>query len=147
MESPEFKNNGLIPKKFTCDGENINPKLEFQNIPEETKSLVLIMDDPDATGGITWDHWLIWNIDPKRKYIEEDEIPKDAVLGSTSFGEIKYGGPCPPKGNNPHRYMFKLYALDTKLNLSRGALKSQLENAMEGHILDQTVLIGLYGRK
>ena len=105
------------------------------------------MDDPDATGGVTWDHWLVWNINPETLVIAENTVPIGAIQGKTSFGHQKYGGPCPPPGSDPHRYMFKLYALDTTLDLSAGATKQEIESAMENHILDQITLIGLYQRK
>lgn len=147
LKSSSFKNRELIPVKHTCDGEDVNPLLEIRNIPAGTKSLALIMDDPDATNGTTWDHWILWNISPKTQYIDEDTIPQGAQLGTTSFGHMKYGGPCPPPGANPHRYMFKLYALDIVLSIPEGVIKSDLEKAMQGHILQQTVLTGLYKRK
>lgn len=108
------------------------------------QSLVLIMDDPDAPAG-TWVHWMVWNIDPKINEITEDNVPQGAIEGVTSFGQTGYGGPCPHSGR--HRYFFKLYALDTKINLSLGADKSQLEKAMNGHILAQSELVGLYQRR
>lgn len=147
LKSSAFKNNDLIPTKYTCDGENVNPLIEILNMPAEAKSLALIMDDPDATGGVTWDHWLMWNIDPKTHYIPEDSVPAGAILGKTSFGKTGYGGPCPPKGSKPHRYMFKIYALDTLLDLAEGAAKSELLKSMEDHILDEGLIIGLYGRR
>jgi Raf kinase inhibitor-like YbhB/YbcL family protein len=146
LKTSAFKEGGTIPKKHTCDGDDVNPMLEIKNVPEGTKSLALIVDDPDATRGAPWDHWIVWNIPPKTQYILEDSVPAGAVQGTTSFGYKKYGGPCPPKGSKPHRYMFKLYALDTELDLPEGATKAELEKAMEGHILDQTVLVGLYQR-
>lgn len=145
LKSSAFQNNDFIPRKYACEGENINPPLEIENALAEVKSLVLIMDDPDATIGV-WDHWLLWNIEPETKYINEDDMPVSAVAGTNSFGDLKYGGPCPPAGK-AHRYMFKLYALDKKLALTRGSVKSELEEAMEGHILAQAILIGLYERK
>ncbi|MDI6734315.1 MAG: YbhB/YbcL family Raf kinase inhibitor-like protein [Patescibacteria group bacterium] len=147
LKSSAFKQNEIIPQKHTCDGDNVNPLLEIRNVPPETKSSVLIVDDPDATRGGVWDHWLIWNINPKTQYIDEDTVPAGAIQGKNSFNNQKYGGPCPPKGSNPHRYMFKLYALDTELNLPEGSTKTELEKAMVGHVLDQTILIGFYSRK
>jgi Raf kinase inhibitor-like YbhB/YbcL family protein len=147
VKSSAFKEGGTIPEKHTCDGENVNPLLEILGAPEGTKTLALIMDDPDATSGGVWVHWLIWNIEPKTQYIHEDNLPAGAVLGTTSFGKIGYGGPCPPRGNEPHRYMFKVYALDSVLDLAEGAKKEELLQAMEGHVLDEGVLIGLYARK
>jgi len=136
--SPEFKHNQMIPKKFTCQGQDINPALEITDIPEGAKTLVLISDDPDAPGG-TWDHWIVFNISPAAG-IKEDSVP--GTQGKNSWGRSEYGGPCPPSGT--HRYFFKLYALDTMLDLPKGASKAQVERAMEGHILDEAELIGLY---
>ena len=147
LKSSAFKNNETIPAKYTCDGENVNPLLEIKNPPAETKSFILIMDDPDATRGGTWDHWIMWNIDAKTQYVSEDSAPMGAVQGKTSFGYEKYGGPCPPKGSAPHHYNFKLYALNAKLNLPDGSSKADVERAMQGHVLAETVLIGLYARK
>ena len=128
----------MIPKKYTCQGEDINPLLKIEGIPQETVSLVLINDDPDAPGG-TWDHWIVINIAPTQT-IAENSVP--GTQGKNSWGRNDYGGPCPPSGT--HRYFFKLYALDTQLNLSEGASKKEVENAIKGHILEQTELIGLY---
>lgn len=138
LTSPEFEHNQMIPKKYTCQGEDINPPLEISGIPQETVTLVLINDDPDAPGG-TWDHWIIWNIMPSQA-IEEDSIP--GMQGKNSWGRNDYGGPCPPSGT--HRYFFKLYAIDSELDLQEGATKGQLEAAIDGHILKQSELIGLY---
>lgn len=143
ISSPMFQNNSAIPKKYTCDGENTNPPLEISEIPVEVQSLVLIVDDPDAPGG-TWVHWTVWNIDPKTTRIEENSVPIKAVEGTTSFGRTGYGGPCPPSGT--HRYFFKLYALDIKLNLPLDTVKSGLLEAMADHILAETELVGLYSR-
>lgn len=147
LKSSAFKEGEMIPSKFTCDGENVSPLLEIRNVPAGTKSLALIVDDPDATGGKTWTHWLLFNIDPKSQYISEDSISLGAKEGTNSFGTVKYGGPCPPRGNPPHRYMFKLYALDTVLDLKEGVSRADLEQAMAGHSLGQTTLMGRYGRK
>jgi hypothetical protein len=140
ITSPEFKNNSYIPKKFTCEGEDINPALIIEDIPEETKSLALVMDDPDAPMG-TWVHWVVFDI-PVVSKIEENSVP--GRLGITNSGRRDYHGPCPPSGT--HRYFFKIYALDTVLNLAEGISKGALEKAMQGHILDQAQLIGLYQR-
>ena len=141
--SPVFQANQLIPKKYTCDGEDISPPLKIEGVPNETKSLVLIVDDPDAPVD-TWNHWLVWNIDPKTEEIKENSVPEKAILGSNDFAKLDYGGPCPPSG--VHRYVFKIYALDTLLNLRPGAKKTELMKAMTGHILTQGELIGRYGR-
>ncbi len=143
ITSSAFENNQQIPLKYTCDGQDINPPLEISEVPKETKSLVLIVDDPDAPMG-TWVHWLVWNIDPSIAKIEENSMPQGAVQGQNSFGKAPYGGPCPPSGT--HRYFFKVYALDIKLELDSSADKNALESAMEGHILDKAELIGLYQR-
>lgn len=144
LESPAFEHNQKIPSKYTCDGKNINPPLKIESVPEATKSLVLIMDDPDAPRG-TWVHWTLWNISPDTKEIPENSVPAGAVQGQTSFGKPGYGGPCPPSGT--HRYFFKLYALDATLELSPQADRATLETAMEGRILDKAELIGLYSRR
>lgn len=144
LASTSFENQKQIPSQYTCDGENINPELHISGVPDGTGSLVLIMDDPDATGGRTWDHWVVWNIDPKTAVILENSVPQDAVPGRTSFGDQKYGGPCPPRGSKPHRYMFKLYALDIALNISADSDKKTVEGAMKGHIIDQAMVIGLF---
>lgn len=147
IKSPAFKNGEVIPKHFTCDGDDVNPLFEIRDIPSGAVSLAFIVDDPDATSGGVWDHWLLWNISPKTQYIAEDSVPPDAVEGTTSFGEKHYGGPCPPHGKSPHRYRFTLYALDTLLSLSEESGRSELLSAMEGHILAETELMGLYGRE
>lgn len=141
IESPSFKPGESIPSKFTCQGVDVNPTLTISNVPAQTKSLALIMDDPDAPGG-TWVHWLLWNISNQTKEIPENSVPAFAVQGKNSWGKSKYGGPCPPSGL--HRYFFKLYALDTKLSISSSADKKQLENAMKGHILATAELMGTY---
>ena len=141
-----FRDGGNIPPRYTCDGANVNPILVIESIPEEAKSLVLIVDDPDATGGFIFTHWFLWNISPATTEIREGEAPEGAVQGKNDFGNEGYGGPCPPKGARPHRYMFKLYALDTLLDIPRSSGKEKLENAMEGHIVARTTMMGLYAR-
>jgi len=140
--SPAFENNSKIPSKYTCDGQNINPPLSFIDVPTNAASLALIVDDPDAPMG-TWVHWVIFNIDSKTIRIEENSLPKGGMEGMTNFGNRGYGGPCPPQG--VHRYFFKLYALDTVLNLNNFD-KEELESAMQNHILEKSELIGLYSR-
>ncbi len=147
VKSSAFKDGGEVPVKFTCDGADVNPLLEIRNAPEGTASLALIMEDPDATRGQTWYHWLVWNIDPKTQYIDEDTVPFGAVQGTGSGGKARYGGPCPPRGNAPHRYRFNVFALDTVLDLPAGADQSALASAMDSHILAEGTLVGLYGRK
>ena len=141
--SPAFRHNELIPKKYTCDGADINPPLLIENIPSGAKSLALIVDDPDAPVG-TWVHWVVWNISPGTREIKEDSVPKGAQQGVNDFRKKDYGGPCPPSGT--HRYFFKLYALDKVLNLGSNAKKGDLEGAMKGYILEKTELVGLYRR-
>ncbi len=143
LTSPAFEQNQSIPKKYTCDGQDINPLLKIGNVPEEAKSLVLIVDDPDAPMG-TFTHWIVWNIDPKISEIEENSIPKDGIEGVNDFGKNSYGGPCPPFGT--HHYHFKIYAIDTLLDLPPSSKKSELERTIEGHVLDWAELIGTYRR-
>lgn len=144
ISSSAFKNNSGIPSKYTCDGSGVNPPLNIGKIPSEAQSLVLIVDDPDAPGG-TFLHWLVWNIDPKVSLIEEDSLPLGGVQGENDFGKKNYGPPCPP--SEQHRYFFKVYALDKKLDLTPGLSKKEVEKAMKDHILDQAQLVGLYQRE
>ena len=141
ITSPVFGHNQTIPKKYTCQGEDINPPLMISGIPEGTKSLALIMDDPDAPGG-NWDHWLVYNIMPTPE-IKENSVP--GTQTRNDFGKVDYGGPCPPSGT--HRYFFKLYALDGQLSFKGMPSKRDLEKAMQGHILDNTELVGLYKKR
>lgn len=141
LTSPEFNNNTSIPKKFTCEGQDINPALIIEGAPAGTKALALIMDDPDAPMG-TWVHWVVYNISPVSR-IEENSVPGKQCVNN--FRREAYGGPCPPSGT--HRYFFKIYALDTQLDLAKGATKGALEQAMQGHILDKAELIGLYKKE
>ena len=143
LVSPVFKHNEFIPEKYTCDGKDINPPLLIENIPSGTKSMALIVDDPDAPAG-TWVHWVVWNISPDTKEMKESSVPEGAQQGVNDFRKHQYGGPCPPSGT--HRYFFKLYALDTMLNLGSKAKKSDLEQAMKGHILEKTELVGRFRR-
>lgn len=147
IKSSAFKEGEIIPEKFTCEGENVNPFLEMREIPHGTKTLAFVVDDPDASSGGIWDHWVLWNIPAGTQYIEEDSVPHGAVVGKTSFGSNRWGGPCPPKGSKPHRYRFKAYALDTELNLPNDTERVALEKAMEGHILGQAQLVGVFMRK
>ncbi len=155
ITSSAFENNKNIPSKYTCDGKNINPPLIFKNIPSKTKSLVLIMDDPDIPKEVkksrnieVFDHWIIFNIPPSIKKIDENAIP-EGVIGKNSAGNNNYTSPCPPSQFEPktHRYFFKLYALDIVLDLDESANKEEVESSMEGHILEKAELIGLYSRK
>jgi len=143
IASSAFENKQMIPQKYTCDGENINPPLQITEVPSNTQSLVLIVDDPDAPSG-DWVHWLVWNINPETKLIAENESLQGATQGTNDFDKQNYGGPCPPSGI--HHYQFKIYGLDTTLNLPSSSRKKDLETAMANHILDKDMLIGLYQR-
>ena len=149
LKSSAFEAGGTIPKKYTCDGPDVSPPLSWSDVPAGAKSLALIADDPDAPMG-TWVHWVAWNIPPNARALEEDAPKRDSLpngmkQGTTDFHGIGYGGPCPPSGT--HRYFFKLYALDTGLNLPPSTTKKDLEKAMQGHLLAKTELMGKYARK
>ena len=148
IKSSAFENNGMIPKAYTCDGNDISPPLQWDSIPENTQGLALICDDPDAPIG-TWVHWVIYNIrstpnELPAKILPQEKTPFGAGQGINDFGKIGYGGPCPPSG--VHRYFFKLYALDTKLNLEGRVTKKQLEDEIKEHIIDKAELVGRYSR-
>lgn len=147
--SPAFTEGGLIPAKYTCDGPDVSPPLEIKNIPEGTKSMALISDDPDAPRG-TWVHWVLYDWPPSQTTLPENlpktgDLANGAKQGTNDFRRVGYGGPCPPSGT--HRYFFKVYALDTVLGKPAGLTKAQLEAAMKGHILAEGVLMGRYARK
>lgn len=149
LTSPAFIQGEAIPAKYTCDGADISPPLQWQSLPDGTESLALIMDDPDAPRG-TWVHWVLYDIPAATGELPENVAPADTVpgggsQGKSSWNRVGYGGPCPPSG--AHRYFFKLYALDTVLNLAAGATKEELLSAMEGHILAQGELMGTYARQ
>ena len=140
-----FNQGEKIPAKYTADGENINPPLEISKIPSETKSLVLVVDDPDAQRvvGYTWVHWVVFNIKTANK-IEENSIP--GTPGESTYKKPGYGGTNPPRGSGVHNYHFKLYALDAELDLKNGASLKRIEQAMQNHILDKAEFIGIYSR-
>lgn len=147
--SPAFENGGIIPKRYTCEGENLSPPLSWTGIPPEAKSLVLICDDPDAPRG-TFNHWLLYNIPPSVTTLPEGlpplpSFPDGSLQGFNSFGKIGYGGPCPPPGP-AHRYFFRLYALDKTLDLPPKARKDEVLKAMEGHILAVAETMGRFSR-
>ena len=149
VTSPAFKEGGMIPSKYTCDGANISPPLKWEGAPEGTKSIALISDDPDAPVG-TWVHWVMWNIPADAKELVENvppdpDLPNGSRQGITDFRRPGYGGPCPPSGT--HRYYFKIYALDTKLDLAGRSTKADLLKAMQGHILAEGQLMGKYKRR
>lgn len=141
IESDAFASNSNIPSEYTCDGGNINPPLRFSGVPDGAKTLVLIMDDPDAPNGV-WVHWLVWNMNVKTAGIAKNSIPPTGVQGQNTRGMNSYGGPCPPNG--VHHYYFKLFALNKSLNLPAATDKKALEQAMEGAIIERASLIGLY---
>lgn len=141
VTSTAFKHLGLIPLQYTCQGDDINPPLSIEGIPAAAKSLVLIVDDPDAPSG-NWDHWIVWNIIPTSAILE-NSVP--GVVGMNDFSHNSWGGPCPPSGL--HRYFFKVYALDCMLDLPASSRKRDVLKAMEGHIVAHGELVGLYKKK
>jgi Raf kinase inhibitor-like YbhB/YbcL family protein len=149
VATPAFSSGGTVPKKFTCDGPDVSPSLSWKDAPASAQSFALIMDDPDAPVG-TWVHWVLFNLPANTTELPEGvekqaQLANGALQGQNDFHKTGYGGPCPPAGK-PHRYFFKLYALDTKLNVKPGATKPDVERAMQGHILGRTELMGRYGR-
>lgn len=134
----------MIPVKYTCDGENVSPPLQFSDVPEGTKSIALIVDDPDAPRG-DWVHWVVYGIDPATTDVPEGIVPTGGIEGVTNFKKKEYKGPCPPSGT--HRYFFKMYALGSELDFKSPPTKIDLLNAMRGDILESSELIGLYTRK
>ncbi len=150
LSSPAFKEGERVPVKYTCDGQNISPPLAWGEVPEGAKSFTLIVDDPDAPTG-TFTHWVLFNLHADSRELTENispqgKLPNGALQGKNDFGKIGYGGPCPPPGPS-HHYHFKIYALDQNPDLKSGTSKEQVLQAMEGHVLAQGELIGLYGRK
>jgi len=149
ISNASFAAGEMIPKKFTCDGPDVSPKLSWTEPPAKTQSFALIMDDPDASAG-TWVHWVLFDLPADTRELAEgvakqEQLANGARQGRSDFGKIGYGGPCPPPGD-PHRYFFKLYALDAKLNLKAGATKPDVERTMKGHILAHAEMMGRYGR-
>jgi len=145
VTSTAFKEGDVIPRKYTCDDRDVSPQLAWASVPSGAKSVAIICDDPDAPGG-TWVHWVVFNIPATAKELAEGvrALPAGTNQGTNDFRKLGYGGPCPPGGT--HRYFFKVYALDTVLNLKEGATKAELLKSMEGHILDQGQLMGRYKR-
>jgi Raf kinase inhibitor-like YbhB/YbcL family protein len=142
--SPDFSDGSSIPDRFTCDGENISPTLNVEEVPETAKSLVLIVDDPDAPGG-TFTHWLIWNLTSDLAQIMAGNPPSGAVQGTNDFGALRYGGPCPPSG--VHRYYFRLYAVDAAPELTPRSKRKAVGAAIKGHIVGEATLMGRYARR
>lgn len=150
ITSTAFDAGSAIPSRFTCDGKNVSPALSWSDLPEGTRSLALIVDDPDAPKG-TWVHWVLYGLSAERDGLPEGvpgrpEVLDGALQGLNDFGDPGYGGPCPPPGG-AHRYFFRLYALDARPDLSAGATKAQLERAIEGHVLGRAELMGRYARQ
>ena len=144
ITSSAFQEGGNIPSRFSRDGQNVNPALRIEGTPSDAKSLLLIMDDPDAPVGL-FTHWLVWNIDPKTTEIAEKSVPKGAVQGTNDYSTIGYGGPQPPSGT--HRYYFKIFALDQILDLKPGAKRAEVDAAMSGHVIAQGELIGRFSKQ
>jgi Raf kinase inhibitor-like YbhB/YbcL family protein len=149
IQSSSFADGGAIPSRYTCDGRNGSPELDFSGVPAGTKSLALICDDPDAPSGV-WVHWVIFDLPASTAKLPESapagaKPPAGGLQGKNDFGKLGYGGPCPPSGT--HRYEFKLYALDTELKLPAGSSKAQVVSAMQGHVLAEAKLTGKYSRK
>jgi Raf kinase inhibitor-like YbhB/YbcL family protein len=144
ITSSAFQEGGMIPEKFSKNGQNVNPALRIEGAPAEAKSLVLIVDDPDAPVGL-FTHWLVWNIDPKTTEIAEKSVPKGAVEGTNDYPGHGYDGPQPPSGT--HRYYFKIFALDNKLDLPSGAKRKELDKAISGHVIAQGECMGRYSKK
>jgi len=144
ITSSAFQEGGDIPSKFSRDGQDINPALRIEGTPSNAKTLLLIMDDPDAPVGL-FTHWLVWNIDSKTTEIAEKSVPKGAVQGTNDYPTLGYGGPQPPSGT--HRYYFKIFALDQTLDLKAGAKRAEVDAAMRGHVIAQGELMGRYSRQ
>ena len=143
LESSAFENAQAIPSRHSCEGEDLSPPLRWSNLPEGTRSLALVVDDPDAPGGV-FTHWVAWGLDPGAEGLgEAQSVSRE---GRNGFGTTGYRGPCPPPGHGRHRYVFRLYALDSEPELTAGAAKTELERAIEGHVLTTAELVGTYER-
>lgn len=153
LTSGAFEAGGSIPTRYTCDGDNVSPPLRWNNLPDGTRSLALVVDDPDAPRK-TFVHWVLFNLPPDRDVLPEDlsveahfdDADQPPIEGANDFGDRGYGGPCPPPSHDAHHYTFRLYALDTRLNLGAGVTKEQLTQAMDGHLLAEANLMGTYRR-
>ncbi len=149
VSTKSFSVGGEIPKRYTCDGADVSPQLSWSDPPQGSQSLALIADDPDAPRG-TWTHWVVYDLPTGTKELAEDvrkidQMPGGGSQGRNDFGKIGYGGPCPPPGK-PHRYFFRVFALDKTLGLKPGASRKEVESAMQGHVLEQGEVMGRYGR-
>lgn len=150
LSSSAFKQDEVIPLRYSCEGENISPPLTWHGVPEGTRSLVLILDDPDAPRGL-FTHWIVYNLPPNLDGLPEDAAANvihqlSAIHGRNDFGQRTYGGPCPPRGDDPHRYYFRLYALDSPINVMSGAPRPQVLDALRDHVLERAELVGLFER-
>ena len=145
LTSPAFGDGAPIPARYTCDGENVSPELRWSDVPDDTSSLALTCEDPDAPRG-TFTHWVIWNLDPTEGGIRAGDVPKGARQGRNDFGHVGYGGPCPPPGHGVHRYFFTLYAVSTEIGLPEGATIVQVRDALRDVTLAAAQLLGTYER-
>jgi Raf kinase inhibitor-like YbhB/YbcL family protein len=143
LESSAFQHAEAIPSRHTCEGEDISPPLRWTNVPDNTRSLALVVEDPDAPGGV-FTHWIAWGLDPAAGEVEEGQTGPSE--GRNDFGTSGYRGPCPPPGHGRHRYLFRLFALDAEPDLQPGAAKAELEQAIEGHVVTTADLVGTYER-
>jgi Raf kinase inhibitor-like YbhB/YbcL family protein len=143
VESSAFENAQAIPSRYSCEGDDVSPPLRWANVPEGVRSLALVVDDPDAPRGV-FTHWVAWGLDPSAEGLGEGESAPSE--GRNGFGATGYGGPCPPPGHGRHRYVFRLYALDSEPDLPARAAKAELERAIEGHVLMTAELVGTYER-
>jgi Raf kinase inhibitor-like YbhB/YbcL family protein len=144
ITSSAFADKGKIPSKYTCDGEDVNPPLAFEDVPEEAQSLALLVEDPDSVGK-TWLHWAVFNINPATKYVNEDSVPGHGSEVVTDFGNTSYGGPCP--ANGIHRYNFKLFALADELDITEDATLDEIYSLMDGNIIEKAEISALYSRE
>jgi Raf kinase inhibitor-like YbhB/YbcL family protein len=143
LASNAFENAQAIPERYTCDGDDVSPPLGWTSVPEGTRALALVVDDPDAPSGV-FTHWVAWDLDPAADGLDEGQpAPSE---GRSDFGTTGYRGPCPPAGHGRHRYVFRLFALDTEVGLAPGASKADLEQAIAGHVLTTAELVGTYER-
>ncbi|MGW7382868.1 YbhB/YbcL family Raf kinase inhibitor-like protein [Streptomyces sp. NPDC054794] len=145
VTSPAFTDGGTIPRRYTCDGEDVSPPLAFSGVPADTAALALLVEDPDAPHG-TFTHWVAWGIDPHTTALTTGQTPPGATQGRNGFRKSGYGGPCPPKGDKPHRYVFSVYASDRPLGLAADATPDDVRRALSGHTLATGTLTGRYGR-
>lgn len=146
LRSPAFEQGHAVPRRFTCDGDDVSPALEWSESPDGTHAYALLVDDPDAPSG-TFTHWLVCDVPPGRTGLDEDEVPNGtATEGINDFGHVGYGGPCPPRGHGAHRYQFHLYALAQPLKLERGFSRRDFDKALRGHVRGTAVLQGTYER-